>query len=219
MLEHKRIIVVCGHYGCGKTNLSVNLAIDFAGAGEEVVLVDMDVVNPYFRSYEYGEEMRSHGVEVIAPTFAGSTLDVPALLPEINSVFDSGKTVIFDAGGDDVGATALGCFYRFFKDVEYDMWYVVNKYRALTKKPEEAAEILREIEAASRLRATAVVNNSHLKAFTTKETVLDSVPFADETAKILGLPVKFTTAPRSAAEGLEIENLYPVEIYVRSPWE
>ena len=218
MLDLKRFIIICGHYGCGKTNLSLNLAIDAASRGKAVTLVDMDIVNPYFRSSEYIPLLNEYGVSVIAPSFANTTLDTPSLSAEIFRIFETDGTVIIDAGGDDAGSIALGSFSNRINRIDYDMLYVINKYRPLASEPESASAILREIERASRLRATGIVNNSHLKEFTTQETILASMDFARETAEKLELPLKFTTAPKEIAGRLEIGPLYPVEIYVRTPW-
>jgi hypothetical protein len=178
----------------------------------------MDVVNPYFRSSEYGELLNEHGIALIAPSFANTTLDNPSLSAEISRIFDDSGTVIIDAGGDDVGATALGRYAPKIKRIDYDMLYVINHYRPLASEVSSATDVLREIEEVSRLKATAVVNNSHLKEFTTPETILDSMDFAEETAKALSLPLRFTTAPRTVAAALSINNLYPVDIYVKTPW-
>lgn len=224
-LELKKFTVICGHYGCGKTNLSINLAIDYAKAGKTVTLVDLDLVNPYFRSSEYGEILQRYGVKLIAPVFANTTLDLPMLPAELNSIFTSSDDhIILDVGGDDVGSTVLGTIARKINEVDYEMLYVVNRYRVLSTTAEEAVELLREIEAASRLKATAVVNNSHLKNATTAQDILDSTKFAQKAADTLSLPLLFTTVPRKiATEQTEklskIPNLYPIDIYVRSPWE
>jgi nitrogenase subunit NifH len=221
----KKFTVICGHYGCGKTNLSINLAIDCAKAGKTVTLVDLDLVNPYFRSSEYGEILQRNGVKLIAPVFANTTLDLPMLPAELNSIFTSSDDhIILDVGGDDVGSTVLGTIARKISELDYEMLYVVNRYRVLSTTAEEAVELLREIEAASRLKATAVVNNSHLKSVTTAQDILDSAEFAQKAADTLSLPLLFTTVPRKIgteqAETLsKIPNLYPIDIYVRSPWE
>jgi DhnA family fructose-bisphosphate aldolase class Ia len=144
---------------------------------------------------------------------------VPSLPAEIYSVFDSiDGRVIIDVGGDDAGATALGRYAAKFAGLEYTMLYVVNKYRPLTAESGEAAELLGEIETASRLKATAVVNNSHLMGGTTAETILSSVEYAEEAARMLGLPLLFTTAPRAIADKLTCPDIYPVDIHVRTPW-
>lgn len=119
------------------------------------VVVDMDVVNPYFRSSDYSALLKKLGVELIAPVFANTTLDTPVLPPEIFSIFNMENADIFiDAGGDDVGATALGQLHRQIETAGYEMLYVVNRYRVLSTKPEETLPLLREIETASHLKAT-----------------------------------------------------------------
>lgn len=219
---NKKVTIICGHYGCGKTNLSINLAMDHSKEGKKTVLVDLDLVNPYFRSSDYREMMEHRGIEVIIPVYAGTTLDVPAIAPQVYSVLDGQDgDVIFDVGGDDAGATVLGRLSDQIRRLDYEMLYVVNRYRTLTAEPEQAAALLKEIETASRLRATAVVNNSHLKEQTGVQEILNSCAFAEKTASLLGLPLPFTTVPRTIAPQLyeKVENIYPISIYVRSPWE
>jgi hypothetical protein len=222
-----RFTVITGHYGSGKTNLAINLALDLAATHDEVMLVDLDIVNPYFRSSDYTAMLEEHGVRVISPTFAGTTLDAPSLSAEVGAAFDCAGAVVFDAGGDDVGATALGRYAEEIKAIDHEMLYVINRYRNLTGSPAEAAQLLEEIEYASHLKATGVVNNSHLRDETTAATVLDSLGFARDTAALLGLPLLFTTIPaRLAGEfspepgaATHVENAYPIEIHVRTPWE
>lgn len=215
-----KITVVCGHYGCGKTNLTLNLAAEAAESGRRITVVDMDIVNPYFRSSEYDAFLEKRGIRLIAPTFAGTTLDTPVLPPEIYSIFSMEDTEIFiDAGGDDVGATALGRLSRELSDVGYEMLYVVNGYRVLSRRPEETVTLLREIEAASHLKATAVVNNSHLGVDTTAKTVLDAVGFARDAARLCGLPLKYSTIPDFAAPDSLPDGLKVIRRYVHFVWE
>jgi len=223
----RRLTVVTGHYGCGKTNLSINLALDLARERGEAVLVDLDVVNPYFRSSDYTQLLAEHGVRVISPTFAGTTLDVPSLSGAVAGVFAGSAPVVFDVGGDDVGATAIGQYAGEIEAEGYEMLYVVNRYRNLTQTPAEAAALLREIESSAHLVATGVVNNSHLRDDTTLETLIESLPYATETASLLGLPLLFTTIPVGLAEEFAEDEraaatcveAYPIQAYVRNPWE
>lgn len=214
------IIIICGHYGCGKTNLALNMAADFAANGEQVTLIDLDIVNPYFRSSDYAEYIKEHNIELIAPTFAHSNLDLPALPAEMYSIFTRKGRRIIDVGGDDAGATALGRFAPQLKNIGYTMLYVVNKYRIQSSTPEEACELLGEIEQASRLKANYIVNNSHLMEFSNAETIANSAEFAEKTARLLGLPIAFTSAEKNIAAQLDAgEDIYPVDIIVKKPWD
>ena len=222
MGENKRITVVCGHYGCGKTNLTLNLALEAAGEGQPVTVVDLDIVNPYFRSSEFGELLGEKGVRLIAPVFANTTLDTPTLPPEIYSVFEpQAGRVFLDAGGDDAGVTALGGLHAMLEEAGYDMLYVINRYRVLSQTPEETAALLREIQAASRLRATGLVNNSHLGVETTLETLERALPFARKTAELTHLPLLYSTAPDFAlGEGEALpQGFRKVKRYVKFLWE
>ena len=214
-----RVNVICGHYGTGKTNLSMNLAIECAREGESVTLIDMDVVNPYFRSADYADVLTKEGVRVIGPNFANTNLDTPSLPGAIAGAIEMGERVIIDVGGDDAGATALGVYSRQVNESEPDVIYVINRYRSLTTTPAEAVEILREIETAARIRATKIINNSHLKRLTDAKTVTDSIPFAEEVARLTGLPLMFTTAPRDVPHLNNIDGIHQVNVYVRAPWE
>ncbi len=214
------IIIICGHYGCGKTNLALNMAADCARRGEEVTLIDLDIVNPYFRSSDYGEFIKENNIELIAPTYAHSNLDLPSIPVEMYSIFTRNGRRIIDVGGDDSGATALGRFAPQLKNTNYTMLYVINKYRIQSTTPEEACKLLREIETASRLTADYIVNNSHLMEYTDAETVRASFGFADEISEILGLPVAFTAVNSSFADRLEGETeVYPIDVIVKKPWE
>ena len=108
LFGNTRFLVVTGNYGSGKTEISLNLALK-AAAKEKTTLVDLDIVNPYFRTGEKAEELEKAGIRVLMPTYAMTTVDIPALPAEIQSVFEvPSDRVIFDVGGDDTGAAALG---------------------------------------------------------------------------------------------------------------
>ena len=222
MSEQARITVVCGHYGCGKTNLTLNLALEAAAAEERVTVADLDIVNPYFRSSEYGGLLEEHGVRLIAPVFAGTTLDTPTLPPELYSIFEpQAGRVFIDAGGDDAGVTALGGLHGQLEETGYQMLYVINRYRVLSQTPEEAAALLQEIEAASRLKATALVNNSHLGVETRLDTLLGGLDFARKTAQLTGLPLLYSTAPDFALRDGETlpEGFKRIQRHVKFMWE
>ncbi|WP_099204385.1 nucleotide-binding protein [Scatolibacter rhodanostii] len=218
--------IICGHYGSGKTNLTINLALEAASQGKSVTVLDMDIVNPYFRTSDYNHFMAQHGVHTIEPVFANTTLDTPSLPPQMYAAFDKpGEEVFVDVGGDDVGIKALGSMRKQLADKKPEMIYVINQYRVLSQTAEESAVLLREIENSCGLKATAIINNSHLGVETTAQTVLDSFAFAEETAKRCGLPLLYSTIPDFAigSDFKYKENMnYKIKIikrYVLFPWE
>lgn len=230
------VTVVTGHYGVGKTNLALNIAFDLAAAGFQVTMVDLDVVNPYFRSSDHAREFSAAGIDMVAPLYAGTSLDSPGLSGRVGTVVQQAfedpqrRRVVVDAGGDDVGATALGRFSAGIRAGEHAVLFVVNERRNLTQRADEACAILAEIQEKARLSATGVVGNTHLKAETDEATVLGSVPFASEVARQAGLPLMAVTAPRRLegsfdgpawreAASKTMYGIYPVGVRVRTPWD
>lgn len=216
-----KIKIIYGHYGCGKTNLSLNLAIDLAKKGEKVTIADMDVVNPYFRSGDYKDLLDRYGIDIVASDFSHTNLDLPSIPASMYSIFVREGTVIIDVGGDDAGAYALGRFSSKIKEAGYEAYYVVNGRRTLTSTPEEAVLILREIEKASSLPATGVINNTHLQNFTTPQIIEEGYEFAKKTAELLSLPLVATTYPGEYVDKNNIKaegRLVPVQVLVKPPF-
>jgi len=203
-MEHKRLTLFAGHYGSGKTNIAVNYAIALAKEGKKVCIGDLDIVNPYFRTADSAKELEAAGVTLISPQFANSNVDLPALPAEAyRLVEDKSVYGIMDIGGDDRGAYALGRYVPAIKEeANYRMVFVANCYRPLTRTPEDALEVMREIEAACKLPFTDIINNSNLGPETTPETVLASLEFMNELSRLSGLPIFAHTAELQVADAL-----------------
>jgi len=171
----QRILLIVGNYGSGKTEVAVNLAIHLA-AQQSVSIVDLDIVNPYFRCREAREEMEGFGIRVINPDGDYHAADLPIILPEIRgAVLKGDGKLILDVGGDDVGARVLSSLADVFAGQTYNMLQIVNAKRPFTGTVDGCLKIGSEIEAASRLRITGLVSNSHLLEETDAQTVLDGV--------------------------------------------
>ena len=203
-MEHKRLTLFAGHYGSGKTNIAVNYALLLAKANKKVCIADLDIVNPYFRTADSARELEAAGVQLISPQYANTNVDLPALPAEsYRLVQDKSTYGIMDIGGDDRGAYALGRFVPFIlKENCYRMAFVVNGCRPLTQTPEEAFEILREIEAACGLPFTCLVNNTNLGDHTTPELVTESLPYIEKLSQLSGLPLWMHTAREDIAAQL-----------------
>ena len=85
-MDFKKLTVITGHYGSGKTNFAVNLALDTAAQGKKCVVVDLDIVNPYFRTADFEEMFAKRGIALKAPAYANSNLDIPALNISVKSL-------------------------------------------------------------------------------------------------------------------------------------
>ncbi len=204
-MEHKRLTLFAGHYGSGKTNIAVNYALKLAAEGKSVCIADLDIVNPYFRTKDSAKELEAAGVHLISPQFANSNVDLPALPAEAyRLVTDKSIYGIMDIGGDDRGAYALGRYVpSMIEENNYRMIFVANCYRPLTRTPEEAMEVMAEIEDACKLRFTDIVNNSNLGPETTADTVLSSRDYIQRLQELSGLPLFATTAVSGVAEQLK----------------
>ena len=204
-MEHKRLTLFAGHYGSGKTNIAVNYALHLAKEGKPVCIADLDIVNPYFRTKDSARELEAAGVELVSPQFANSNVDLPALPAESYRLVTDRRTYgIMDIGGDDRGAYALGRFVpQILEENDYRMVFVANSYRPLTRTPEDAIEVMREIEDACGLRFTDIVNNANLGPETTPETVLSAAAYMEQLSRLSGLPIWLTTAESSVAAQLD----------------
>ncbi len=215
-MEHKRVTLFAGHYGSGKTNIAVNYALKLKKDGENVIIADLDIVNPYFRTKDSKDELDKNGIKLISSEFANSNVDFPALPQDMYEVTDNkSESAVLDIGGDDRGAYALGRYAPFIKEENnYEMLLVINKYRPLTADAESVVEIMREIELAGGIRFTGIVNNSNLGEETTARTVLDSVSYASEVSLITGLDVKMTSVEQRLYGELKdvIDNLFPLKL-------
>ena len=215
-MEHKRLTLFAGHYGSGKTNISVNYALHLAREGKKVAIADLDIVNPYFRTKDSAAELAAAGVDLISPQFANSNVDLPALPAEsYRLVQDKSIYGIMDIGGDDRGAYALGRFVpSILEENNYRMIFVANCYRPLTRTPEEALEVMREIEMACHLPFTCIINNANLGHETTAQSVLDAIPYMEALSRLSGLPLWLTAAEENVAAELagRVENLLPMQL-------
>lgn len=215
-MEYKRITMLCGHYGSGKTNIALNMAYSLKETKENVAIADLDIVNPYFRTKDSEAELKEKGIRLIASEYAGTNVDIPALPQDMYSLTDDKNVyAVIDVGGDDRGALALGRIMPSIKEEnDYEIFLVINKYRPLTPDVESTLEVMAEIETAGNFKFTGIINNSNLGVLTTAEDVLNSAEYAESVAKATGLPLVYTSVNETLFNELEgkIDNLFSLKL-------
>lgn len=198
----KRINIFCGHYGSGKSEISVNTAFLLKGNFDDVIMADMDIVNPFFRSVDAKTALKNKGIKVIAPMYANTNVDVPVVGPEISvAIRNDTRRVVLDVGGDEDGAKVLGRYYHEINQNDYDMFFVVNRSRPMTVNLDETLTYIREIEAASRLKISGIINNTHYLEETTVDDVIYGWELSRKITEKTGIPL-FATC---VMEGMETE--------------
>lgn len=231
----KKYHVIIGHFGSGKSEFSLNIAFNEAAKGKKITLVDLDIVNPYFRTAERHEEIEKAGIRLLMPSFVTSGVEIPALPAEIYSAFnDDSDLVIFDVGGDAAGAIALGQYYRFFSGIEkenLEVTYVFNARRPLSPDLESNLDIIRNIEAASRIGIDNIINNTNLSQETTVRDLIDGYELAKQISDKAQLPVRNTIstekvldefkayAEANGLDGTYIGEYYPIVRYMHRDWD
>ena len=219
-MQPKRITLFVGHYGSGKTNLAVNYATYLHRQGKQVVLADMDIVNPYFRSKDSEAELAALGIQTLSSPYANTNLDAPAMPASFYGIFESrDRYAVLDVGGDDRGAVALGRYVPSIREEnDFEMIFVANAHRALTPTPEDALEVLREIEQACKLPVSAIANNSHLGKFTDAQTVLESQAFVQRLCELSGLPLVMTAFTENLMDELDGRVPHPFPITLQKKY-
>jgi len=216
IIMDKRLYIICGHYGSGKTNVAVNLAFHFRKSQTKVAIADLDIVNPYFRTKDSADELAAADIGLICSEYAGSNVDIPALPQDMYAITDKLDTkYILDIGGDDRGALALGRIAPKIKEENnYEMLLTVNRFRPLTRDTASVLEVIGEIEQAAKIRFTGIINNSNLGEETTADDVLSSVGYALDISKATGLPVVLTTVDERLYDAVKdkIENVFPLKL-------
>ena len=222
-MNNSRINIFTGHFGSGKTEIAINFAIYCKKYYNKVAIVDLDIVNPYFRTKDVSPMLESQDIKVVAPLFANTNVDIPALPAEIISLFqDKEYRVIFDVGGDDSGATALGRYYRYFSNEPYDMFFVINTKRPLTDNEDSIIDMLRQIEQSSRLTVTGLINNTNLSYISTLKELLEGQEIIENISREIMVPIRYITGENKILSQLPDylkDKAFPISLYLQIPWE
>ena len=230
----KEYWVMLGSFGGGKSEMSLNMAVRAAAKGK-CTLIDLDVINPYFRSSERGDVLDAAGVELISPPYALKKIEILSVSPRVYSAFTQGEgTVIFDVGGDHIGAVALGQYKPNFDAIppeKLHVLFVVNPLRPLSSDFDSAMSMLQKIQKVSRLHVTGIVNNGNLAELTSIEHLKLGYDLVKELSEATGIPVWGTCgrpdildqfSQYAAGQGLDERYIgiqYPIEVMMHRSWD
>jgi len=220
-LAARRLIIITGPFGSGKTEVAISYALGSAAAGRATALADLDVVNPYFRAQDHRAALERGGVRVVAPEEPFTRYEVPALSRELRTAMtEPSLYTVADVGGDPVGARILGIFRPHLKRDELELWLVINPWRPAAVEG-ELRELLDAIQQEAGLRADAVISSPNLGHETTADDVREGHRQVAAYARELGLPIRFVAVDERLAQ--EVNDLdaplWPIMLRVRFPWE
>ena len=220
---NNRITVFTGHFGSGKTEVAVNYAQQTARTGKKTAIIDLDIVNPFFRTADVKNRLEAEGIKVITPVYANTNVDVPSLPAEISGMFeDRSYSVIIDVGGDDLGARAVSRYRDQIVNDDYVHYFVVNTRRPMTRTPEEIIRMITEIQDSAGLKVDMLVNNANVLGATTPELLAEASKILDTVSAELSIPVGFISGMEdilSLYDGDKgIERLY-MKKNILLPWE
>lgn len=221
--QDKRIRIITGHYGSGKTEFAINYAVSLCKYASKVALADLDIVNVYFRSREKRNELEKLGIKVIGSSIEGDSADLPAVSAGITTpVRDKSYDYVIDLGGNDVGTLVLGRIKPILNKEEVDFFMVVNVNRPSTSTVEEILNQKEQLETSSGLKVTGFINNTNLVRETTMENIIEGDKILQEVSRITDVPIKYVTYVEEVLKGNVPHNvngeMFPLNFYMRKQW-
>lgn len=207
-----KLILFTGNYGSGKSESAIHYTLGLARHHEHTSIIDMDVINPYFRCREATELMEASGIRVIIPEGERRYADLPIIVPEIKGcILNSPGYTVLDVGGEEIGARVLACFQDAFESIpEYELLMVINRNRPFTSDLKGVLHMQSMIEEASKLKVTGYVSNTHLMNETTLETILFGHELAAEVSNKTNVPIFLTVVPEELQE--EAKKVIPTPL-------
>ena len=226
----RKMVVLIGNYGSGKTEIAINLAVNAAAEKLSTLVIDLDKVNDYFRMSDKVSLLAEKQIDLVSPTFAGQGVTPSSMSAAVGSAFAGNwDLVIFDVGGDSAGALSLGRYHQDFAafDGELQVYDIVNVFRPMSESPEKIIKLMGEMEGFARQKVTGFVNNSNLLNYASADDLRRGYDVIRAASDITGIPVAHTTGRREFLEEFLSDGRdsrytgipIPLETYMHRSWE
>ena len=209
-MKDSRLKIIIGAYGSGKSEVSVNLALNMRREkpDQKVLLADLDIVNPFYRSSDAAKELEKNDIRLISPMYANSNVDAPVLSGEVYVIFDDDSYMgVFDIGGEDMGATILGSMKSRLDQTDAELLMAVNTRRPFTSTVDEIIVMASELQEASKLKIKGFINNTNILEQTTYDDILEGEKILKEVSERTGIPVVLTTFMEGVVQDDQISSL------------
>ncbi|HPR64342.1 MAG TPA: hypothetical protein PK014_08995 [Thermoanaerobaculia bacterium] len=218
-----RVSILVGHFGSGKSEIGINLALKENEIENDVYFVDLDIVKPFFRSRMVRNFLVSTGVSMIIPSGERVYADLPIVMPEIRGVLQNGSSrVVMDVAGDADGCRVLSSFHDVLNNLDLELLMVVNHSRPRTSDIDGNLAMIQSIEATSRLKVTGIIANTHLMDETTPDVVLNGFHITRKFAELAGLPIQWVVAKEEIVRQLDPSSfscpILPIRTFIRPPF-
>ena len=221
-MQDNRIRIFTGHFGSGKTEISINYATQLAKQNKSTCIVDLDIVNPYFTVREIRPYLESLGIRVVSPSIEITTAELSTVPAEVLTVFNNKSyDVVLDIGGDNIGCVVLGQYNRFLIQEPYDMYFVINTNRPFTSDAAGIIEYINSIERVSRLKVSYLINNTNMSYETKVEDVITGDNIIKGVSEKLNIPIRFTCVREDLADKLPMGlsgEIFKINIFMKPAW-
>ncbi|MBR4474145.1 MAG: hypothetical protein IKS55_10960 [Oscillospiraceae bacterium] len=193
----KKVIILIGNYGSGKTEIALNMAVAAAAEGKKTQVIDLDRINDYFRMSDHVRLLEDNSIHLVSPTFVGAGITQTNMPAAVGSAFaQDWDLVIFDVGGDPAGALSLARYHMDFAGLEpgqLEVYDIINIRRPMSETPDKILKLKEEMEGFARQRVTGFINNSNLQDWASAQDLRDGYPVVREASEMSGIPVVYTT--------------------------
>jgi cellulose biosynthesis protein BcsQ len=228
----KKVIILIGNYGSGKTEIALNMAVRAAAEGKRTQVIDLDRINDYFRMSDHVRLLEDRNINLVSPTFVGAGITQTNMPAAVGSAFaQDWDLVLFDVGGDPAGALSLARYHMDFAALEpgqLEVYDIVNIRRPMSETADKILKLKDEMEGFARQTVTGFINNSNLQTWASADDLRDGYPVVKAASERSGIPVVHTIGRKEYLDAFLADGTWEekylgrplaLEPYMRREWD